>query len=393
MLSSLRLRNVKRSAPAARQRTQTSLRQPASLRPYLEGLEDRCLFSTLTVTSLQDSGAGSLRATITAAQSGDTIVFSPTLFSSTTTSTSNKTPSAPLLSKSAKGTNNGKGHGNPTSPPPPPPPPPVPTITLTTGELLLDKDLTVQGPGAGKLVISGGLSSRAFEVAQGSTVVLSGVAISGSSSYWTSYPVVTAWSGYGGGILNHGSLTVSACTISGVVYGYAQGGGIFSDGTLSVIGCTVTNSRAESGDTSGGGISNWGAATFTNSIISNNAAEPPSSLSYPWFNKGGGIFNQGTMTFNGCTVSGNRARRAGGGIFNTGTLMLNGSTVSGNGSDYGGGIYNAGTMTLTNYSSITGNSDAHPGDVDNVGVLNLDDTSTIGILYSGVAILDFSDQA
>src|SRR5436190_808324 len=50
-------------------------------RARLEALEERRLFSTLTVTSLQDSGAGSLRAQIATAQSGDTIVFSSTLFS------------------------------------------------------------------------------------------------------------------------------------------------------------------------------------------------------------------------------------------------------------------------------------------------------------------------
>ncbi|MGH7170907.1 MAG: TIGR03118 family protein [Gemmataceae bacterium] len=46
MLFSSWLRNGKRSAPAARRRTQTSVRQQASFRPLLESLEDRCLLST-----------------------------------------------------------------------------------------------------------------------------------------------------------------------------------------------------------------------------------------------------------------------------------------------------------------------------------------------------------
>ena len=57
--------------------------------------------STLTVTSLADSGAGSLRADIAAAHSGDTIDFAPSL--------------------------DGK------------------TITLTKGELLINKNLTIAG--------------------------------------------------------------------------------------------------------------------------------------------------------------------------------------------------------------------------------------------------------
>ena len=42
-------------------------------------LEDRTVLSVLTVLNNADSGAGSLRAAIAAAQSGDTIVFDPSL--------------------------------------------------------------------------------------------------------------------------------------------------------------------------------------------------------------------------------------------------------------------------------------------------------------------------
>src|SRR5436309_17430 len=72
------------------------------IRPRLEILEDRCLPSTLTVLNNTDtgvSGDGSLRGEIAAAQSGDTIVFDPSL--------------------------NGQ------------------TITLMTGELVIDKSLDI----------------------------------------------------------------------------------------------------------------------------------------------------------------------------------------------------------------------------------------------------------
>src|SRR5947207_9528515 len=224
------LRNTKRSVHAARRSTH-------SFPVQLQALEERRLFSTLTVTSFQDSGVGSLRAEIAAAQSGDTIVSSSTLASFAT-----------LLSSSAlsrSSSNSKHGHGKPT-PPPPPPPPPIPTITLTTGELLVTKNLTIQGPGAGKLVISGNNASRAFEMTQGSTVNLSGLTINGSSSYWTTYPLVTPWAGYGGGILNYGTLTLSVCTISGAVHSsLGRGGGIFNDGTLNVTGCTVSSCLAD----------------------------------------------------------------------------------------------------------------------------------------------------
>ena len=48
----------------------------------------RDLLSTLTVTNILDSGAGSLRAEIAAARAGDTIVFAPILDGQTITLTS-----------------------------------------------------------------------------------------------------------------------------------------------------------------------------------------------------------------------------------------------------------------------------------------------------------------
>jgi len=344
-----------------------------------EPLENRQLLTTLMVTNLQDSCAGSLRAQIAAAQSGDTIVFASTL------STSSALVSSAQFSTSVKG----HGHGKPSPPPPPPPPPSVPTITLTSGELDLAKNLTIQGPGASLLKIyASGTNERAFEVDQTATVALSGLTIAGTSSAWASYPAAAPWDGYGGGILNHGTLTVTACTVSGVIYGYnTEGGGIFNDGTLTLTDSTVSNCTAEGTATGGAGISNWGTATLTNTVISNNMADP-GLLTYPWFNKGGGIVNHGTMTLYGCTVSGNNARTAGGGIFNDGTLILDSSKVFGNSSNYGGGIYNAGTMILQNVSSITGNSAVYGGDVDSVGVLNLDGTSRIGTLDSVVGFFN-----
>src|SRR5262249_40690203 len=113
----------------------TPARRPAPrFRPQLETLEGRDVPSTLTVTNNLDSGAGSLRAEIAATKSKDTIVFAPSL----------------------------KGQ----------------TITLTSGQLEISKSMTIQGPGAGQLTISGDLQSRVFQVNQKVTVTLSGMTIS-----------------------------------------------------------------------------------------------------------------------------------------------------------------------------------------------------------------------
>jgi hypothetical protein len=329
----------------------------------LESLEERSLFSTLTVTSLADSGAGSLRAQIASAQSGDTIVFASSLSSSTTLQSSVALLSSAKLSSTGKG----HGHGKPTSPPPAPPPG---MITLTSGELFINKNLTIQGPGASAMKIDAGIYSyqRAFEVGANATVALSGLTINGSSNGWLSY---SPFAGEGGGILNHGALTLNACTVSGIVYGpVAQGGGIYNDGTLNVSACTFSNSSAIGSDydgnaANGGAIANWGTATLTNSTISLNSATSDQYDTYPYHNKGGGIFNRGTMTLNHCNV------------------FANNSTW------LGGGIYNAGTLTLQNASSVTGNYGVYGGvdDVCNDGVLNRDSTSTIGVLEGNAAIL------
>src|SRR5438094_630357 len=92
-------------------------------RLLLEVLEDRTVPST--VTNLADSGSGSLRDAIVAANAhpgADTIDFAPGL----------------------------QG-----------------TIALTSGELLITESVAIHGPGASRLAVSGNDASRVFEIASG----------------------------------------------------------------------------------------------------------------------------------------------------------------------------------------------------------------------------------
>jgi hypothetical protein len=109
------------------------------------------------------------------------------------------------------------------------------------------------------------------------------------------------------------------------------GGGISNHGTLTITDSTITGNQVY---LTGGGIQNGGTLTITNSTVSGYGAN-----GQPW-GDGGGI--SGTVTLTNSTVSGNGASLSGGGIEGSG--VITNSTISGNGN---GGISRGG-MEITN---------------------------------------------
>jgi hypothetical protein len=95
----------------------------------------------ILVTSSNDSGTGSLRQALANANNGDDIQFGVTG-----------------------------------------------TITLTTGELLVDKSVTISGPGPAHLAVDANLTSRVFHVSGGVTVAISGLTISNGTLRWIGLP-------------------------------------------------------------------------------------------------------------------------------------------------------------------------------------------------------------
>ncbi len=164
--------------------------------------------------------------------------------------------------------------------------------------------------------------------------------------------------------------------------------------TVKMDGVTVRNGNLRG---PGGGISNRGAITLTNSVVTDSTG-----------GHGGGIFNNGTMTLTDSTVSDSSgdggvyssADGLGGGIFNNGTMTVNRSTVSGNTAPGvywfpvgGGGIFNSrGTMTLT-HSTVSGNT-AGTGVVNLNGSLTVQNSTISGNTgntgYGGGGLINFS---
>jgi hypothetical protein len=153
------------------------------------------------------------------------------------------------------------------------------TIALNAlGEPAIADGLTITGPGAQALTISGNGTVGVFQVDGGVTTNLSGLTISGGSAT------------NGGGINNVGQLTVTGCTISNS-NASNNGGGIDNSGTLTITGSTITSNGAGN---NGGGVENTGnLLALTNSTIAENSVG----------NSGGGIDNAGTMTAVNTTIA------------------------------------------------------------------------------------------
>ncbi len=214
------------------------------------------------------------------------------------------------------------------------------TITLTNGELLITNDLTLIGPGAANLVISGNHSNRVFEIGPNATVSLSGLTIRdghAADGYGNDY-----YGANGGGIYNQGTITLSGCALTnnsagrgstaplgGPGGGGGAGGGIYNANILQATDCAFSGNQAGSGGAGGNGA---------DEDVDGGAG-----------GAGGGIYNANIFQATACTFSGNQSGLGGaGGIgFRTGGF---GSEYGGSGGvgGSGGGLYNLGTMTLTN---------------------------------------------
>ncbi|HUJ71816.1 MAG TPA: choice-of-anchor Q domain-containing protein [Verrucomicrobiae bacterium] len=181
------------------------------------------------------------------------------------------------------------------------------TIILTNGTEVIGEDyfaLSIIGPGADKLTISGDGTNRLFLIIEDTTVTISGMTLSNG---------VASIDGGGGAILNGGTLTVSGCAFKNNVSkgedGHSPGGGAGGGG-----GGAIFNGSVDVLDASPS------ALYVVNSTFSDNQAiggggDQAGGGSGGGF--GGAIFNAyGLMIVSNCTFAANHAVGGTSGIAN-----------------------------------------------------------------------------
>lgn len=230
------------------------------------------------------------------------------------------------------------------------------TITLSGTDLIITNagTLTINGPGADKLTVSGNSVSRVITNDTSAVTTINNLLVTGGTG------VSTITTGRGGGIYNSGgTLTLNNVIVT--ANSAANGGGLnnASAGTPAVPGTLTFNNCIVSSNTatgSGGGMQNFSTSTVTinNSLFLGNISNGTTG-------GGGGQFNGGVQITNSTFANNSAPAGSGGGIQSNGTLgtILTNVTVSGNSSLNNGGGIHRGTTNVNFFirnSIVAGNN-------------------------------------
>ena len=227
----------------------------------------------------------------------------------------------------------------------------------------INDDVAIIGPGADRLTVrrdTGG-DYRIFFVLEDSRAMVSGLTIANGDLSSGSAGIS------GGGVLNQGILLLTESVVSENT-AFLGGGVSSTGGSLVVADTTVAGNTATA---AGGGIESTATLVVTDSVVTaNNTIQAAGNGSVA---DAGGIENLSGQAWIDSSVVTDNTGIEGGGISNTGELTVTNSTISGNSSSAalgGGGIYtdfrSDTSTTIVRNSTITGNSATGTGAVGGV---------------------------
>jgi hypothetical protein len=225
----------------------------------------------------------------------------------------------------------------------------VSTVTLTSAEILINKNLIIDG-GTSLVTVTRSTAGatpnfRIFTVQSGNTVSMNALAVSNG---------------------NHPS----------------QAGGIQNNGSLTLTNMLITGNRAPQS----GGIQNDSVLNLSNSSVTNNVASS--------FGGGLGVAGAGTTTLANCTFTGNQGGSDTGAIGAGGaSLSVTNCTISGNtlvnAFGLGAGITTNGVPTTLRNTIVLGNTEGGgvqaniDGSVQVASAFNVVGTGPVGGLTNG----------
>ncbi len=315
---------------------------------------DQNCSSSYEVTNTNDSGDGSLRYAISVLCDNGTITFNSSLNAS--------------------------------------------SITLLSGELFIDKGLTIDATSlANGIAVDGNSTSRAFDIQCTSSASVTiknikvkhgyssdyggGIYVGNSNSSVTlrNDSILNCSAVYGGGIYqDNGTLNVSHCVFNQNTTTYSAGAIYFkTTGTIDTSTFTYNSSTYEggavfqesgnvvcTGSTFSHNLSQWGGVEFIQGGTSTNNYTTFSNNSCNNSNPVAGAFwhDNGTLNLNNCSITNNTVGNLGGGIYvsnGTANLNISGGTISSNTSTNGngGGIYiNNGSVKINNQAIVSYNT-------------------------------------
>jgi hypothetical protein len=347
----------------------------------LAAVSPQAFSAPLTVTNLADNGVGTLRDRIAAALPGDTIQIG--------------------LSG---------------------------TITLNS-ELVISKNLRINGQTANSLRISGNNHSRVFNITGGNAQIYNMTIANGRVAGTNGAAGLNGENVSGGGIrvANGATLDLENCILTNNVAlggqggppssgpagngGEGYGGALASFGNLTMVRCTLVGNSASGGPGGpspssgfgghgrGGGLYLDGSAIFYYSTIDANNALAAAGGAGNGIAIGGGIYSAATLNLNTCTVVSNSVAGStadsGGGIGNAGQLTIRDSTIVNNAADFGGGLVGGGDIGNTilggnNASSLSAGPDAYgPIASSDYNLIQI----TNGITFSGSTAHNVTGQS